>query len=124
MNLTSTNELEKLKLELELLELQKKKIRLQNPARSYVPNGKIEEFIKLVGKNETFICLISAANGVGKTAAGCNIVTNICYGPQSIWFQLPLFKHFPYPKQGRIASDPKTVEQTLAGGQNELEQWL
>lgn len=106
------------------MELQKKKIQLANPARQYLPNGKIAEFIQLVGKNDHFICLISAANGVGKTACGCNIIANICYGSQSSWFQFPLFEHFPYPKQGRIISDPKTIEQTLAGGQNELEAWL
>jgi len=106
------------------LSLRKLKFQKENPAKRYIPNGKIEEFVKLVGKNETFVCLISAANGVGKTTAGSNIIANICYGPQSQYFKHPLFEKFPYPKQGRIISDPRTVEQTIAGGQKELELWM
>ena len=101
----------------------KKKIEINNPARSFVPNGKVEQFIKLIGNN-TFISVISAGNGVGKTAAGSNIVVNLCYGKQNEWFDYPIFKDFPFPKYGRIVSNTKTIEETIVGGQKELQRWL
>lgn len=104
------------------MNLQKERLLLNNQAISYIPNGKIEKFIHTV--NDNFISVISAANGVGKTAAGCNVVANICYGVQNKYFDLPLFKSFPYPKQGRIVSNTKTIEETICGGQKELEKWL
>lgn len=106
-----------------MLRKKKEKILKQNPARSFVPNGKIEQFIELVGTG-TFISVISAGNGVGKTAAGSNIVTNICYGKQNEWFDYPIFNNFPFPKHGRIVSNTKTIEETIVGGQKELERWL
>ena len=52
--------------------------RLQNEQMFfYEPNGKCEEFIKKVGEGSNFVILFSAANGVGKTCAGANIVANI-----------------------------------------------
>lgn len=96
-------------------------LRKNNPARYYIPNGKSEEFIKLVGQNKHFVSLFLAANGVGKTCTGSNMVANICYGPQSKWFQSPLYKDFPYLKQGRIISDPTTLEEKIVP---ELHKWL
>lgn len=90
-------------------------------AKYYVPNGKAESFINLVGSNECFINQFVAANGVGKSAAGANIVTNICYGPQSQWFQKPLFQKFPYLKKGRIISDPTTIKEKIIP---ELKKWF
>lgn len=87
----------------------------------YVPNGKIEQFIKLIGSGNVFVALLSAANGVGKTAAGCNILAHILFECSCGWFDLPLFKSFPFLKKGRIASDPTTIEQQIAP---ELEIWL
>lgn len=101
----------------------KEKARLNNPARGYVPNGKVESFIKIVGEG-TFVSVISAGNGVGKTAAGANIVANICFGPQNKYFDYPVFRAFPYLKQGRIVSNTKTVKETIVGGQKELQRWL
>ncbi len=62
-----------------------------------------------------------AANGIGKTASLCNIICNISYGVQSEWFDYPLFQDFPYPKKGRIITDPTTISQTFVP---ELEKWL
>ena len=95
----------------------------QNPHRYFVPNGKTEEFINMVGNNKTFICLFSAANGVGKTACGCNILAHFLYGPSGNKYfdDLPLFKKFPYPKQGRIVSDATTIVETTVP---ELKKWL
>ena len=74
-----------------------------------------------------------AANGVGKSAAGANVVTNIVFGPQNKWFRsaafewtdskgrvqvrpetpMPLFEKFPYQKRGRIISDPTTIKEKI-----------
>lgn len=81
----------------------------------YEPNGKCEQFIAKVGSGENFVILFSAANGVGKTAAGANIVAHLIWGKDSDnqYFNHPLYKNFPYPKRGRIASDPTNIEKNL-----------
>jgi len=86
----------------------------------YKPNGKCEEFIKKVGQpNENgqhnFIVLFSAANGVGKTCVSANIVAHILWGKDSTneYFDMPLFKDFPFPKKGRIVSDPENLKINL-----------
>lgn len=90
--------------------------------RYYVPNGKVEQFTRMVGSGDTFISLFSAANGVGKTAAGVNILANLFwYRPNNPWFQGKLFREFPYNKKGRIVSDPTTVSSTLVP---ELKKWF
>ena len=82
-----------------------------------------------------------AANGVGKSAAGANVVTNIVFGPQNKWFRsaafewtdskgrvqvrpetpMPLFEKFPYQKRGRIISDPTTIKEKIVP---ELKKWF
>ena len=100
----------------------KKIRRKQNPHNYYEPNGKCEEFIKLVGSNEIFVLIYSAANGVGKTALGANLVANICYETKNPYFMgLPLFENFPFVKRGRVISDPTTVNQILVP---ELHKWF
>ena len=109
--------------------------RRNNPQRYYVPNGKIEEFIRMVGEDKTFISLLSAANGIGKTWGGANIVSHICFGYSgNKWFEekefdweyekggihqsgtrkaidLSLFKNFPYPKrQNSIGSNNNSTD--------------
>lgn len=86
----------------------------------YEPNGKCEQFINAVGKGDNFIVLFSAANGVGKTAAGANVVSNIVFPSENAYFNAKLFKDFPFPKRGRIASDPKNVDNIV----NSLKEWL
>lgn len=93
----------------------------EDAAKSYVPNGKAEEFINVVGNNKAFTTLFIAANGVGKSASGANLVTNICFGPQSKWFEKPLFQNFPYLKRGRIISDPTTLKEKIIP---ELKKWF
>lgn len=97
----------------------------------------------MVGEDKTFISLLCAANGVGKTAGGANLLAHILWGQSgNKWFddkeflwvdqrdksihrrqaqKLPLFEHWPYPKQGRIVSDPTTISQTLIP---ELKKWF
>jgi phage terminase large subunit-like protein len=99
---------------------EEKVFRLQNEKfRYYEPNGKCEEYIKRVGEEvdgrNNFIVLLSAANGVGKTCASVNIVAHILWGKESEnpYFDLPLFKNFPFPKKGRIVSDPENLKVNL-----------
>src|SRR3990167_11363088 len=110
----------------ELLELSALMSELQtrekeNLARRYQPNGKCEEFIRLVGSNKCFVNLFSAANGVGKTATGVNIITNLCFGVQNDFFKLPLFENYKYLKKGRIISDPTTIKEKIVP---ELKKWF
>lgn len=89
--------------------------------RYYVPNGKSETFIKVVGEGKAFISLLSAANGVGKTACGANIVAHLMFPCSCDYFNYPIYKEFPFIKKGRIASDPTTVTQQIVP---ELKKWL
>lgn len=107
----------------ELSELFREKERRQknNLCKSYVPNGKAEEFIKIIGSDKHFVNLLIGANAVGKTCIGANIVVNICYGPQNEYFEYPLFQKFPYLKRGRIISDPTTIKEKIIP---ELQKWF
>lgn len=98
-----------------------KKRENEDLAKEFIPNVKCEQFIKQVGENKAFINLFSAANGVGKSATLCNIVTNICFGPQNDYFKYPLFENFPYLKKGRIISDPTTIKEKIVP---ELKKWF
>ncbi|MCF7875361.1 MAG: hypothetical protein K9L99_05825 [Candidatus Omnitrophica bacterium] len=51
----------------------------------------------------------------GNTATAANIVAHILFGKDSYnkYFDLPLFKNFPYPKVGRIVSDPENLKTNL-----------
>jgi len=94
-------------------------------AKFFEPNGKAAEFVKMVGEKgeeHPFVNMFIGANGVGKSAVGANIITNIVYGVQNKWFDYPLFQNFPYQnKRGRIISDPTTLkEKTIP----ELKKWF
>ena len=92
-----------------------------SPAATYIPNGKAEEFIGMVGSDKHFVNMFIGANATSKTATGANIVVNILYGPQNEYFQHPLFQKFPYQKKGRIISDPTTLKEKIIP---ELRKWL
>lgn len=98
-----------------------KKRETENLAERFIPNVKCEQFIKIIGENKTFVNLFSAANGVGKSCVGANIVANICFGPQNDFFKHPLFENFPYLKKGRIISDPTTIKEKIIP---ELKKWF
>lgn len=122
---TIKEKLEKLSVE-ELQEMAEAAVELEQrdemeAAKFYTPNGKAEEFIKLVGSDKCFVNMFIGANGTSKTGTGANIVANIVFGPQSKWFQLPLFQRFPYIKKGRIISDPTTIKEKIIP---ELIKWL
>ena len=67
----------------------------------------------MVGSGKMFISLLLAANGVGKTRGGSEILAHLFWPCGNKYFQGPLFKDWPYPKVGRIISDPTTLEQTI-----------
>jgi len=96
-----------------------------NKFRFFVPNGKQEDFINNVGSGDVFIGIFSAANGVGKTALMANIAANFIWGGDYLnkWFDFPIFRKFPYPKRGRIASTKKNVEE-VGAIQTEIKSWF
>lgn len=98
-----------------------KTIDKQNAAKFYVPNGKAEEFITMVGSDKNFVSMFAAANGTGKSAAGVNILANIIYGPQNKYFEQPLYQKWPYIKRARIISDPTTIKTKIV---SELKKWF
>src|SRR3990167_7084529 len=117
--------LEKLEIE-ELQAIEEEATELQErdemeAAKDYIPNGKSEEFITMVGSDKFFVNMFIGANGTSKTSTGANIIANIVFGPQNAWFQLSLFKNWPYIKKGRIISDPTTIKEKIIP---ELIKWL
>lgn len=96
------------------LELKKLKLQmLQYKHRAYVPIGRGEQFINAVSSGENITVLLEAANGVGKTMLMVNFLANLFWRVNNPYFQGELFKHWPYPKKGRIISDPNTVTETI-----------
>lgn len=89
--------------------------------RYYEPNGVVEDFINAFGSGDYFILFLSAANGVGKTAAAANILANLMFDTDNPWFRSKMFHDFPYKHQGRIITDPSLVEKNVV---NELKFWF
>lgn len=113
----SQNDLLRAKARLEYERLQK-----DSKYLFYEPNGKLEQFIKIIGEDKHFINLLIAANGIGKTAGMANIIANMMFKQKNTaWFDYPLFNKFPYIKTGRIISDPTTIAQTIIP---ELHKWF
>lgn len=96
-------------LQLEMLRrLEKEKYRY------YEPTGVGEEFIDAVACGENFIILYSAANGVGKTATGSNILAHLFWNTgENEYFNDGIFKEFPFKKKGRIISDPTNLTKNI-----------
>ena len=89
--------------------------------RYYVPNETIERFIDMVGGLEFFIVFISAANGVGKSTVGANILANMMYESDNEFFQAKMFTDFPYKKKGRVVSDSALIEKNIVDA---LKEWF
>ena len=125
MTLVTKNSQNKLPPDKRSLESLMKSYKLRhkaNPHKYYIPNGKCEEFAKMIGNGKVFVSFFSAGNGVGKTCLGCNIIAHILFGNSgNKYFDLPLFNKWPFHKRGRIISDPTTITQTLVP---ELKKWL
>lgn len=78
----------------------------------YQPNAAVESVIKSIGTTSNLVYVLSAANGVGKTAFLANLAENIIYGPQNKFFDYPIFRKWPYPKRIRIVSEPSQVKES------------
>jgi phage terminase large subunit-like protein len=89
--------------------------------RYYEPNGVVEDFINAFASDDYFIIFLSAANGVGKTAAATNILANLMFDTDNPWFRAKMFHEFPYLKRGRIITDSALVEKNIV---NELKFWF
>ncbi len=89
----------------------------------FQPNGKQEEFLKLVGSQSDNVYILSAANGIGKTTLVVNLLANLCFGPQNAFFDLPLFRDWPYPKRIRYITDQKNVEES-GPFPSEIKKWF
>lgn len=91
-------------------------------SRYFLPNGPQERFVKLVGGEDPFIGIFSAANGIGKTTLIVNLLANIFFGPQNDFFNYPIFKQWPFPKRFRFVTDPKLVEE-IGPFHSEITKW-
>lgn len=92
-----------------------------NRYKYYVPTGVGERFISKIGSDKYFIIMLSAANGIGKTCVGANILAHMLFPCGNKWFQDKLFQKWPYPKRARIITDPTTITSTIIP---ELKHWL
>ena len=95
----------------------------ENRFRVFNPNGKQEEVINAAASGDNFIVILSAGNGVGKTALMANILGSIIFdNSKNPFFDKPFFNNFPHPKRARIASSTKNVEE-IGAIQTEIKTW-
>lgn len=115
MNILSSQEI--------VRKLKEEKLRRQDKEkyRYYEPNGVIEKFINMVGDLNFFIVFISAANGVGKSTVGANILANMIFPSDNKYFQNKMFQDFPFRKQGRIVTDSALVDKNIVEA---LKEWF
>lgn len=78
----------------------------------YEPNEPVNAIIKSIGTSNNLVYVLSAANGIGKTAFLANLAENIIFGPQNKFFDYPIFRNWPYPKRIRIVSEPSQVKES------------
>ncbi len=84
------------------------------PFSHFIPTGAIEEFIRLIGEGNYFIVNLIAANGIGKTFSGINILASLIWHlEKNEWFNYPLFNNWPYLKKIRIVSEPASIVGTI-----------
>lgn len=83
--------------------------------RFYVPIKKGEEFINFASSGDYITILLEAANGIGKTMLIAHFLSHLFWPakPRNEYFTGKLFQFWPYPKKGRIISDPNTVTETI-----------
>ena len=96
--------------------------RNEEKCRFYVPNGKVEKLIRAVGENKHYIYVVSASNSLGKSAVIQNIIANIVWGPQNEWFDIGIFREWPYPKRIRVCTESQQVGET-GTVDTEIEKW-
>lgn len=78
----------------------------------YEPNGVCEAALKHIGSSRDLVTILSAGNGVGKTTFIVNLLANLFWPNQNRYFDVPLIKNWPYPKNLRYITDPKIVEES------------
>lgn len=96
-------------------DIKKEKLRrfTMNPHKYYIPTGVSEEFLNATFSGNYFISLYSAANGVGKTCLGANILANLIWPEDNPFFQQELMNNWSFPKKIRIVTEPATVTSTI-----------
>ena len=95
---------------------------VMNRCKYFVPNGKIETFIRSVGcefKRRVF--LLSSANAVGKTSGVVNVLANIFWNTGNEFFDYERYRQWPYPKNIWYASEHTTLKETV---RPEIEKWF
>jgi hypothetical protein len=117
-------------VDLDALKRLEAEARKRFPSRFFVPNGKQEQFMRMVGGcagadgRVTTLNVFSAGNGVGKTAIGPNILAQIVYGQHGEWTKgCPYYENWPFPKRARILGTHSNLKETGAIHE-ELTKWL
>ena len=87
----------------------------------YTPNDPIRKVISLVSEGRPVV-VGSMANAIGKTAAVVNILGNLLWGSQSRFFDIGVFRKWPYPKRIRYITTPKNVEE-IGPFHAEIQKW-
>jgi len=87
--------------------------KLQQVHRNYVPNERLETFIKAFGSDEYFVTYLSAANGIGKSYGVLNLLANLFWPTDNPYFQSKLFLEWPYLKKFRIISTPTGIADNI-----------
>lgn len=99
----------------EILQLAEQSLEIRKPRERiafYQPNLPVQNLIRSIGESRNLVHVLSAANGVGKTAGLVVIAGNIVFGPQNKFFDYPIFRNWPYPKRIRIVSEPAQVKES------------
>jgi hypothetical protein len=95
------------------------------PYLYYTPNGACETYIKQIGNCTNTgkrIFMFSAANGVGKTAAGINILANIFFEANHKWFKHPIFtERWKLPKLFWFVTKDSTLREVV---EPEIVKWF
>lgn len=111
----------------------------ENPSKYYIPNLKLQQFIKVIAEecekivngdpSALNIFILPGGNGCGKSSFLINLISAILFGPQSEYFDYPIFRNWPWPKKGRVVGTSANVEGSPEKGQVgaiqvELKKWL
>lgn len=118
---TKEEELEKAKKAFREIEEEELRRLREEKYRYYEPNGVVEDYINAFASGDYFILFLSAANGVGKTAAAANILANLMFQTDNPWFRGSMFHNFPYRQKGRIITESALVDKNVV---SELKFWF
>lgn len=88
-----------------------------DPLKYACPNGAQEKyfttFANCLKNTQIPVILCTYANGVGKTTESLRIMLNLIYGPQSGWYDYPIFRSWPYPKVIWYCSEAESLVETV-----------